>query len=58
MLRCRTGLTLLRGRLGVLLVVDNHTIDNSLAVHGLDATKRAQTRKGPISVQRYATRTR
>ena len=40
------------------MVVDNHTIDDSLAVHGWDATKRAQHGQGPISVQRYASRTR
>ena len=46
------------GRLGVQVVVDNHTIDGSLAAHGWDATKRAKNRQGPISVQRYASRTR
>ena len=58
MLRRNRGLTLLRGRLGVQPVEDNHTIDDSLAVHGWDATKRAQNGQGPMSVQRSATRTR
>ena len=40
------------------VVVDNHTIDDSLAAHGWDATKRAQNGQGPMSVQRYASRTR
>ena len=52
------GLSLLRGRLGVQVVVDNHTIDDSLWSHGWDATKRAQNGQGPISVQTYASRTR
>ena len=58
MLRNSGGLSLLRGRLGVQVVVDNHTIDDSLWLHGWDATKRAQHRTGPISVQTYASRTR
>ena len=58
MLRNSGGLSLLRGRLGVQVVVDNHTIDDSLAAHGWDATKRAPNGQGPISVQRYASRTR
>ena len=41
MLRNSGGLSLLRGRLGVQVVVDNHTIDDSLWSHGCDATKRA-----------------
>ena len=40
MLRNSAGLTLLRGRLGVQVVVDNHTSDDGLAAHGWDATKR------------------
>ena len=58
MLRNSGGLSLLRGRLGVQVVVDNHTIDDSLWLHGRDATKRAQHGQGPISVQTYASRTR
>ena len=58
MLRNSWGLSLLRGRLGVQVVVDNHTTDDSLWSHGWDATKRAQNGQGPMSVQRYASRTR
>ena len=58
MLRNSGGLSLLRGRLGVQVVVDNHTIDDSLWLHGWDATIRAQHGQGPISVQTYASRTR
>ena len=58
MLRNSGGLSLLRGRLGVQVVVNNHTIDDTLAVHGWDATKRAQNGQGPVSVQRYASGTR
>ena len=50
------GLSRLRGRLGVQVVVDNHTIDDSLAAHGWDATlggKKAQHGQGTICVQRY-----
>ena len=57
-LRNSGGLSLLRGRLGVQVVVDNHTIDDSLWSHGWDATKLAQHGQGPISVQRYASRSR
>ena len=52
------GLSLLRGSLGVQVVVHIHTIDDSLWSHGWDATKRAQHGQGPISVQTYASRTR
>ena len=58
MLHNSGGLRLLQGRLGVQVVVDNHTIDDSLAAHGWDATKRAQNGQAPISVQRYTNRTR
>ena len=58
MLRNSGGLSLLWGRLGVQVVVDNHTIDDSLWSHGRDATKRAQNGQGPISVQTYTSRTR
>ena len=58
MLRKSGGLSLLLGRLGVQVVVDSHTIDDSLWSHGWDATKRAQNGQGPISVQTYASRTR
>ena len=52
------GLGLLQGRLGVQVLVDHHTIDDSLSAHGSDATKRTQHGQGPISVQRYVSRTR
>ena len=58
MLRNSGGLSLLRGRRGVQVVVNNHAIDDSLAAHGWDATKRAQHGQGPISVQRYVSHTR
>ena len=58
MLRNGGGLSLLRGGLGVQVVVDNHTIDDSLVAHGWDATKMAHHGQGPISVLRYARRTR
>ena len=43
MLLNSVGLSLLRGRLGVQVVVDNHTIDDTIAAHGQDSTKRAIT---------------
>ena len=52
------GLTLLRGGLGVQVVLDNHTIDDSLGFHGWEVTKRAQNGQGPMSVQLYASCTR
>ena len=58
MLRNVGGPSLLRGRLGLQVVVDNHIVDDILWSHGWDATKRAQNGQGPISVQRYASRTR
>ena len=58
MLRYSGGLSLLRGRLRVQVVVDNHTIDDSMAAHLWDATKGAQNGEGPISVQRFASCTR
>ena len=58
MLRHNKGLSLLRGRLRAQVVVNNHTIDDSLWLHGWDATQRAQNGQGPMSVQRYASRTR
>ena len=58
MLRISGGLSLLRGRLRVQVVVDNHTVDDSLAAHRWDATKRAQNGQRPISVQTHASRTR
>ena len=50
------GLSLLRGKLGVQVVVDNHSIDDSLAAHGWNVTKRAQRGQGPMNVQSYVSR--
>ena len=58
MWRNNGGLSLLRGRLAVQWVVDNHTINNSLWSHGWDVTKRAQNRQQPIGVEMHASRTR
>ena len=58
MLRNSRGQSLPQRRLGVQLVVDNHTIDDSFWSHGWDATKGAQHGQGPISVQTYTSRTR
>ena len=58
MLRNRRGLTLLRGRLGVQVALDNHTTDDSRLPHGWDATQRAKHLQGPMSVQTYASRPR
>ena len=58
MLRNSGGLSLLRRRLGVQVVVDSHTIDDRLAAHGWDVSKTAQHGQEPIIVQRYASRTR
>ena len=57
MLRNTRGLSLLRGTLGVGVVVDHHTIDDSPWSLGWDATRRAQNGQGPISVQKYASHT-
>ena len=46
-LRNSGGPSLLRGRLRVQAVSDNHTMDDSVASHGSDATKRAQCGQGP-----------
>ena len=40
------GLSLFRKRLGVQVVVDNHTIDHRLWSHGWDATKGHEMGKG------------
>ena len=57
-LRKRAGRSLLRGRPEVQVVVDNHTIDDSLWSHWWDPTKRAQNGQGHISVETYASPTR
>ena len=58
MLRNSGGLSLLRGRLGVQVVVDNHTIDDSLCAEGWDVTKRSMRGQGPVTVQQLARRAR
>ena len=50
------GLSLLRGRLGVQVVVDNHTIDDSLHQEGWDVTKRSMRGQGPMNVRQLASR--
>ena len=52
------GLSLLRGRPGVLLVVDNYTIDDSLRAKWWDVTKRSMRGQGPVTVQQLARRAR
>ena len=47
MLRKSGGLSLLRGRIGTQVVVDNHTIDDSLWLHWWDPTKGQNMGKGP-----------
>ena len=58
MLRNSGGLSLLRGRLGVQVVVDNPTIDDSLRAEGWDITKRSMRGQGPVTVQQLARRAR
>ena len=58
MLRNSGGLSLLRGRLGVQVVVDYHTIDDSLCAEGWDVTKRSMRGQGPVTVQQLARRAR
>ena len=52
------GLSLLRGRLGLQLVVDNHTIDDSLRRERWDLTKRSMRGQQPQSVRLLAARAR
>ena len=56
MLRNSGGLSLLRGCLGVQVVVDNHTIDDNLRAEGWDVTKRSMRGQGPVTVQPLARR--
>ena len=58
MLRNSGGLSLLRGRLGVHIVVDNHTIDDSLRREGWDVTRRSMRGQGPVTVRQLARRAR
>ena len=54
MLRNSGGLSLLRGRLGVQLVVDNHTIDDNLRAEGRDVAKRSMRGQAPLTIQQLA----
>ena len=56
MLHNSWGLSLLHGRLGVQVVVDNHTIDDSLRAEWWNVTKRSMRGQGPLTVQRLARR--
>ena len=58
MLRNSGGLSLLRGRLGLQVVVDDHTIDDSLRRKRWDRTKRSMRGQGPISVRLLLPRAR
>ena len=58
MLRKSWGLILLLGRLGVQVVVDNHTIDDSLRRGGWDVTKRSMCGQGPMAIRRLVRRAR
>ena len=58
MLRNSGGLSLLRGRLGVQVVVDNHAIDDSLRAEGWDVTQRSMRGQGPATVQQLARQAR
>ena len=44
--------------MGVQVVVDNHTIDDSLRAKGWDVTKRSMCGQGPVTVQLLARRAR
>ena len=52
------GLSLLRGKLGQHVIVDNHTIDYNLRCEGWDVTKQSMCSQGPISVHLLAARAR
>ena len=54
MLRNSGGLSLLRGKLDLQVVVDNHTIDDNLRCEGWDPNKRSMHGQGPISVRLLA----
>ena len=56
MLRNSGGLSLLRIKLGLHMVVDNHTIHDRLRGEGWDPTKRSMRGQGPISVRLLAAR--
>ena len=48
------GPSLLNGRLGVRVEVDNHTIDNNLRREGWDVTERFLRGEGPVIVRQLA----
>ena len=56
MLRNGGCLSLLRGRLGRQVLVDNHTIDDSLRRAGWDVTKRSMRGQGPVTMRQVARR--
>ena len=58
MVRNSGGLSLLRGRSGVEVMVVNHTIDDSLRREGWDVTKRPMCGQGPVVVRQLARRAR
>ena len=58
MLRNSGGLSLLCGRLGVRVVVDNHTIDGSLRREGWDVTQRPMHGQSLVTVRHLASRAR
>ena len=58
MLRNSGGLSLLHGRLGVPVVVDNHTMDHSLRREGWDVTKRSMFGQGLVTMRQLAGRAR
>ena len=58
MLRNTGGRSLLFCRPGVQVVVDNHTIDDSLRREGWDVTKRSMRGQGPVTVWHLARRAR
>ena len=54
MLHNSSRLSLLCGRLGVQVVVGNHTIDDILLRQGPSVTKRSMRGQGPVIVQQWA----
>ena len=53
-LRINTARSLVHCRLGVQVVVDNHTIDYILRREGWDVTKSFTPRQGPVTVRQVA----
>ena len=56
MLRNSGGLSLLCGRLGVQVMVDSHTIGDSLHREGWAVTKRSMCGLEPVNVRQLASR--